>query len=71
MIKKRSVVPKYHSISVIRDFPPIPERFNPYLSDEKKRAMYIHLTQISDEYAGMEQEEIRLLKTGCNAPRIK
>jgi hypothetical protein len=32
--KRRSVVPKYRSISTIQDFPPIPERFNPYRSDE-------------------------------------
>jgi hypothetical protein len=48
--KRRPNVPKYRSISVIRDFPPIPKRFNPYLSDERKRAMHTHLTQISDEY---------------------
>jgi hypothetical protein len=44
-------------------FPPIPRRFNPYLNDERKRAMHTHLTQISDEYAQMELEEIQLLKT--------
>jgi hypothetical protein len=27
--------------------------------------MHTHLTQISDEYAQMEQEEIQLLKTGA------
>jgi hypothetical protein len=32
--KRRTVVPKRHSISAIRDFPPIPRRFNPYLSNE-------------------------------------
>jgi hypothetical protein len=63
--KKRTNVPKYRSISVIRDFPPIPGRFNPYLSDKEKQAMHTQLTQISDEYAQMEQEEIRLLKTGA------
>jgi hypothetical protein len=63
--KRRTAVPKYHSISAIRDFPPIPRRFNPYLSDEQKRAMHTQLTQISNEYARMEQEEIRLLKTGA------
>jgi hypothetical protein len=31
--KRKTAVPKYHSISAIRDFPPIPGRFNPYLSD--------------------------------------
>jgi hypothetical protein len=55
---KRSAMPKYHSISAIRDFPPIPGRFNPYLNDEQKRAMHTQLTQILDEYARMEQEEI-------------
>jgi hypothetical protein len=64
-IKKKSVVPKYCSISAIRDFPPIPMRFNPHLSEERKRAMHIHLTQILDEYAWMELEEIRLLKEGA------
>jgi hypothetical protein len=38
--KRRTVVPKRRSISVIRDFPPIPRRFNPYLNNEQKRAMY-------------------------------
>jgi hypothetical protein len=42
--KKRPAIPKYRSISAIRDFPPIPRRFNPYLSDERKRAMHAHLT---------------------------
>jgi hypothetical protein len=63
--KKRPTIPKYRSVSAIRDFPPIPERFKPYLSDERKRAMHAHLTQISDEYARMELEEIRLLKIGA------
>jgi hypothetical protein len=63
--KRRTTVPKYLSISTIRDFPPIPGRFNPYLSDEQKQAMHTQLTQISDEYAQMEQEEIQLLKTGA------
>jgi hypothetical protein len=63
--KSRIVVPKYVSISAIQDFPPIPERFNPYLNDEQKRAMHTQLTQISDEYTQMEQEEIQLLKTGA------
>jgi hypothetical protein len=56
--KKRTAVPKRRSISAIRDFPPIPGRFNPYLSNEQKRAMHTQLTQISDEYAQLEQEEI-------------
>jgi hypothetical protein len=60
--KKRLAVPKYRSISAIRDFPPIPERFNPNLSDKRKQTMHSHLTQILDEYARMELEEIRLLK---------
>jgi hypothetical protein len=63
--KKRTSIPKYHNVSAIRDFPPIPKRFNPYLSAEQKRAMHTQLTQISDEYAKMEQEEIRLLKAGA------
>jgi hypothetical protein len=49
--KKKLVVPKYCHISTIQDFPPIPRRFNPHLNDERKRAMHIHLTQISDECA--------------------
>jgi hypothetical protein len=61
--KRRTAIPKYRNISVIRDFSPIPERFNPYLNDKEKRAMHTQLTQISDEYAQMEQKEIRLLKT--------
>jgi hypothetical protein len=32
--KRRTVVPKRHSISAIRDFPPIRGRFNPYLNNE-------------------------------------
>jgi hypothetical protein len=63
--KRKLAIPKYRSISTIRDFPPIPGRFNPYLSDKRKRAMHTHLTQISDEYARMELEEIRLLSTGA------
>jgi hypothetical protein len=63
--KRRTTVPKYRSISAIRDFPPIPGRFNPYLSEEEKWVMHTQLTQISDEYARMEQEEIRLLKMGA------
>ena len=63
--KKKRAVPKRRSISTIRDFPPIPERFNPHLSDKRKRAMHTHLTQVSEEYARMELEEIRLLKAGA------
>jgi hypothetical protein len=63
-IKKKLAVPKYSSISTIRDFSPIPRRFNLHLSKERKRATHTHLTQISDEYARMELEEIRLSK-GC------
>jgi hypothetical protein len=63
--KRRTAVPKSHSISAIRDFPPIPGRFNPYLSNEQKRAMHTQLTQISDEYTQWEQGEIRLLKMGA------
>jgi hypothetical protein len=63
--KKRTVVPKRHSISAIRDFPPIPGRFNLYLSNEQKQAMHTQLTQISDEYTQLEQEKIRLLKMGA------
>jgi hypothetical protein len=63
--KRRTAVPKCRSISAIRDFPPIPGRFNPYLSNEQKRAMHTQLTQVSDEYAQLEQEEIRLLKMGA------
>jgi hypothetical protein len=61
--KRRTTVPKHRCISAIRDFSPIPGRFNPYLSDEQKRAMHTQLTQISDEYAQMELEKIQLLKT--------
>jgi hypothetical protein len=32
--RRRTAVPKRHSISEIRDFPPIPGRFNSYLSNE-------------------------------------
>jgi hypothetical protein len=56
--KRRIVVPKRRSISAIRDFPPIPGRFNPYLSNEQKRAMHTQQTQISDKYTQLEQEEI-------------
>ena len=63
--KKKKVIPKHRSISVIRDFPFVPGRFNPYLSDERKRAMHTHLTQVSEEYAQMELEKIRLLKVGA------
>jgi hypothetical protein len=38
--KKRSAVPKCRSILAIRDFPPIPGRFNPYISEERKQAMH-------------------------------
>jgi hypothetical protein len=38
--KRRTAIPKRRSISTIRDFPPIPGRFNPYLSNEQKRAMH-------------------------------
>ena len=34
--KKRLVVPTYHSISVIQDFPPILGIFNPHLSNLRK-----------------------------------
>jgi hypothetical protein len=63
--KRRTTVPKRRSISAIRDFPPILGRFNPYLSNEQKRAMRTQLTQISDEYTQWEQEEIWLLKMGA------
>jgi hypothetical protein len=58
MTKRRTAVPKYRNISAIRDFPPISRWFNPYLNDEQKRALHTQLTQISDEYAQLEQEEI-------------
>jgi hypothetical protein len=38
--KRKTAVPKYRSISAIRDFSPIPGRFNHYLSDEEKRVMH-------------------------------
>ena len=60
--KKKRAIPKRRSISATRDFPPIPGRFNPYLSDERKRVMHTHLTQVLEEYALVELEEIRLLK---------
>jgi hypothetical protein len=41
---------KYHNISVVRDFLPIPEKVNPYLSIEKRWELHTHLTQIADEY---------------------
>ena len=63
--RKKLAVPKYRSVSAILDFPPIPGRFNPHLSDERKRAMHNHLTQISDEYTRMELVEIRVLKAGA------
>jgi hypothetical protein len=56
--KRKIAVPKYRIVFAIRDFPPIPGRFNPYLSDDRKQAMHTRLTLISDEYARMEQEEI-------------
>jgi hypothetical protein len=63
--KRRTGIPKRCSILAIRDFPPILGRFNPYLSNEQKRAMHTQLTQISDEYTQWEQREIRLLKMGA------
>ena len=57
---------KRHSVSSIRHFPPILKKFNPYLSEERRRALYTHLTQIFDEYARMELEEIRPLKVGAS-----
>jgi hypothetical protein len=63
--KRRTATPKYRSISAIRDFPSIPGRFNPYLSDKEKQAMHTQLTQILDEYAQMKQVEIQLLKMGA------
>ena len=56
--KKKKAIPKRHSILAIRDFPFVPGRFNPHLSDERRRAMHTHLTQVSEEYARMELEEI-------------
>jgi hypothetical protein len=53
---------KRHSVSAIRDFPLVPEKFNPYLSEERRCVLHTHLTQIFDKYAQMEMEEIRLLK---------
>jgi predicted metal-dependent hydrolase len=52
---------KRRSISAIWDFPPIPRRYNPYLSTKRKQEMHERLIQIADEYAKMEQEEIQLL----------
>jgi hypothetical protein len=63
--KRTTAVPKRRNISVIRDFPPIAGRFNPYLTNEHKQAMHTQLTQISDEYAQWEQVEIRQLKMGA------
>jgi hypothetical protein len=48
--KRRTAIPKRRSISAIRDSPPIFGEFNPYLTNEQKRAMHTQLTQISDEY---------------------
>lgn len=56
---------KCRSISAVCNFPPIPRRLNPYLGTEKKWEMHTHLTEISDEYTKMEQEEIQLLKVGA------
>jgi hypothetical protein len=63
--KRRTVIPKRRSISAIRDFPPIPIKLNPYLTNEQKQAMHTQLTQILDEYAQWEQGEIQLLKMGA------
>ena len=56
---------KRHGVSAIKDFPPIPGKFKPYLSEERRCALHTQLTQISDEYAQMDLEEIRLLKGGA------
>jgi hypothetical protein len=53
------------SVSAVQDFPLIPRRFNPYLSKERRQVLHTHLTQIADEYAQMELEQIRLLKAGA------
>jgi hypothetical protein len=36
---------KRRSIFAIRDFPPILGKFNPYLSEERRRVLHTHLTQ--------------------------
>ena len=56
---------KRRSASAIRDFSLVPGRFNPYLKEERRQALHTHLTQISNEYARMELEEIQLLKAGA------
>ena len=53
------------NVSSIRDFPPFPKKFNPYLSEERRHALHTHLTYIFDEYTRMELEEIQLLKAGA------
>jgi hypothetical protein len=52
-------------VSAVRDFPPIPGKYNPCLGTERKIEMHAHLTQIAEEYNHMEREEIRLLKAGA------
>jgi hypothetical protein len=56
---------KCRSVSAVQGFPLIPRRFNPYLSKERRQVLHTHLTQIADEYAQMELEQIRLLKAGA------
>jgi hypothetical protein len=51
--KKDPTVAKWkcRSVSVVRDFPPILGRFNPYLCAEKRWKLHTHLTQIAYEYS--------------------
>ena len=56
---------KRRSVFAIQDFPPVPRKFNPYLSEERRRVLHTHLTRISNEYTQMELEEVQLLKAGA------
>ena len=56
---------KCHSVFEIRDFSLVHEKFNSYLSKERRRALHTHLTQIYDKYVRMELEEIQPLKAGA------
>lgn len=69
MVGQATTKRKRRSVSAVRDFQLVPGRYNPYLSAKRKWEMHTHLTQIADEYAKMEDEEIQLLKEGALAVR--
>lgn len=56
---------KHRNVSVVRDFPLVPGKYNRYLSARRKREIHEHMSRVIDECTKIEQEEVQLLKAGA------